>query len=102
MSNVYKKSSYNDLFGTVSFGGSGSGGGGGGINWNPSPNVFPALHDDPISNKMDGDNSTTQGSHGHAMNGWTDLETNMHSAGTIASGVGGCTGCHVGRYDAAK
>lgn len=85
--------------------------GGGGERSRPSPrtrpsvNAYPALHDDPISNKMDRDNSTTQGSQSQANGDWTNTDVNSHAAAAIygnTNNIGGCTGCHVGKYDANK
>lgn len=86
----------------VSFcGGGGSSGGGS----NDGP--------DPITEKMDRDNSATQQSLDNALgndNAWSETDTRAHAAQEIngdANGwsdnptgsIGGCTGCHDGAYD---
>jgi len=82
-----------DLHGSVSFGGGGGGGGG-----------SRGGSDAAISRKMDRDNSATSRSD---VSGWSETDVRTHAAGNIgyhgsnyARRVGGCTGCHEGRYDA--
>jgi len=91
--------SFNDLTAPFSFGGGGGGGGGG--------------SSDPVTKKMDRDNSATQQALDNALNNdnsWTRAETNSHAASQSSSAangwpssntgsIGGCTGCHDGRFD---
>lgn len=89
-----------DMTSPVSFCG---GGGGGGSNDGP----------DPVTRKMDKDNSATQQAYDNALgndNAWTEIEVRSHSAWGVNSAangwpenptgsIGGCTGCHDGAYD---
>lgn len=92
---------FDDLYSPISFGGGGAGAGEG-------PSAMEA-----ITGKMDRDNASTSQGYHNAIGGdraMTEIQTRQHVAYQINSDVngwpsrrtgniGGCTGCHQGRFD---
>lgn len=115
MSKIYKSASLtsDDLFASVSFGGGGGGGGGGGtgaIYNNGSHSLTPQNYKDPITNKMNGDNSSTHNSYLLAQEEkepMSNIEQGAHVMNQLLEQArkhgnefaGQCSGCHQGRFD---